>query len=349
MLGHEFATQRRSAHGVRPLAASLLLLTHASLALCGEMTEAGTPTPVTTAQPEMPEETPEQPPAEAQADPVQATRQTVRLTVERMAGSIDSWFGDIPFSEGGRVSDGELGLSMYRRTDQSSRFGVRFKARFRLPNLQSRTYAFIGTDDRRDIVTDEPGTFSRQRELTRADNGDNAFFAGIGAALAHAIDLRVGLRGGLKPYAQARWRKGWQWTDKTRMDLRETLFVTRDDRLGSTTAIAWGHALSPTVTVRWLNALTATEQSHHASWSSSLGVHKAWAPYRELSLEVLSTGVIGSAVTVADQGVQARWQEPLHHDEVIGELVLGHFWPRADISQMRSSAWAFGMAVKLLF
>ncbi|MFT3856607.1 MAG: hypothetical protein QM742_03550 [Aquabacterium sp.] len=288
-------------------------------------------------------------PTAAEADPVQVTRQTVRLTVERMAGSIDSWFGDIPFSDGGRVSDGELGLNGYRREDQSSRIGVRFKARFKLPNLQSRTYAFIGNDDRRDIVTDQPDTFSRQRELTRADNGDNAFFAGIGAALAHAVDVRIGLRGGLKPYAQARWRKGWQWNEETRVDLRETVFVTHDDRVGSTTALAWGHALSPTLTLRWLNALTATEQSGHASWSSSLGLHKAWGKHEELSLEVLSTGVVGSAVTVADHGVQVRWQQPLHHDEVIGELLLGHFWPRTDVSQVRSRAWAFGWGIKLLF
>ena len=56
------------------------------------------------------------------------TRSGVRSSVEWLASGVDSWFGDIPFSEGGKVTNGELGLTLYKREDDSASLGLRFKA-----------------------------------------------------------------------------------------------------------------------------------------------------------------------------------------------------------------------------
>ena len=169
------------------------------------------------------------------------TRSGVRSSVEWLASGVDGWFGDIPFSEGGKVTNGELGLTLYKREDDSASLGLRFKARFRLPNLESYQYLFVGNDDRREIVTDQPDTFTRQQQLLRGDNRDNAFFAGIGATLRDNLDVRLGFRGGLKPYGQVRYRHIWEMSPKDRVEFRETLFYSVADQLCSTTALTYVH------------------------------------------------------------------------------------------------------------
>ena len=276
-------------------------------------------------------------------------RSGVRNSVEWLASGVDSWFGDIPFSEGGKITDGEIGLTLYKREDEPKSLGLRFKARFTLPNLESYQYLFVGNDDRRAIVSDQPDTFTRQQQLLRREKRDNAFFAGIGATLRDNLDVRLGFRGGLKPYGQVRYRHIWNVNPNQRLEFRETLFYSIADRFGSTTALTYEYALSPGLTARWLHAITATEKSRSTNWSSSAGVFKSFGRQRQLSLEALFNGEIGQPVRVQDYGLQTKWSQPIHKDYVVGELVVGHFWPRKDPLQNRTRAWAMGAGVTLKF
>ena len=207
----------------------------------------------------------------------------------------------------------------------------------------------MGNDDRREIVSDQPDTFTRQQQLLRGDNRDNAFFAGIGATLRDNLDVRLGFRGGLKPYAQVRYRHIWALSPKNRVEFRETLFYSVADQLGSTTALTYEHALAPGLTARWLNAITATARSKDAGWSSSAGVFKSFEGQRLLSIEALLNGVIGQPIPVQDYGLQMKWSQPVHQDFVIGEVIVGHFWPRTDPALPRNRAWAVGTGVRLKF
>lgn len=277
------------------------------------------------------------------------TRKQARNSLEWLARGVDGWFGDIPFTEGGKVTDGELGWSLFKRTDQAPTQAFRFKARFRLPNLQSREYIFIGNAERNEIVTDRPDTFNRQQQLLRNDTQDNSFFAGIGTALRESIDLRLGFRGGLKPYAQARYRQRWQLAQAELLEFRETLFYSLTDRLGSTTAVSVEHTQNPTLAFRWLNVATATQHSQDLAWSSSLGAYQSFGPQRVLACEAVWSGVVGDSVTVADYGLQARWSQPVHKDTLIGDIIIGHFWPKPQASEPRGRAWAVGTELRLKF
>ena len=97
------------------------------------------------------------------------------------------------------------------------------------------------------------------------------------------------------------------------------------------------------------SAITATAKSKDAGWSSSAGVFKAFGGQRQLSLEALLNGVIGQPVGVQDYGLQMKWSQPIHQDFVIGEVIVGHFWPRSDPALPRDRAWAIGTGVKLKF
>ena len=280
---------------------------------------------------------------------LESARQSVRSTSEWLARGVDGWFGDKPFSEGGKVTNGRLSINLLTRQHQSPDFSVRFNARFRLPNVESRAYLFLGRDDQRDVVTDTPNSFSRQERLQPENTADNAFFGGVGLGVRDNLQFRLGLRGGLKPYAQARYGQRWRIADADLVDFRETLFWSLDDHLGSTTALSYEHAYSSTLAVRWLGSTTITQVTKHFDWSSSIGAYESFGDQRLLSLEALISGTLSAGVGVSDYGLQTKWSQPVHKDWLIGEILIGHFWPRQDAMSPRLRAWALGVGVKMLF
>jgi hypothetical protein len=276
-------------------------------------------------------------------------RRSVRSTTEWLARGVDSWFGDKPFSEGGKVSDGRLSMFLLTRQHESPDLSVRFNARVYLPNLQDRAYLFLGRDDSRETVTDQPDALSRQQRLLRENNADTSFFAGLGFSLQDLVQFRIGFHGGLKPYAHARYGHAWQMSDADRVDVRETLFWTVDDRIGSTSALSYEHAYSSTLLLRWLSAATITQKSKRFEWSSSVGAYRTFGDQRLLSLEALCSGLQSSGVPVTDIGMQVKWEQPVHKDWLLGEILVGHFWPRPDAQTERMRSWAVGAGLKMLF
>jgi len=291
----------------------------------------------------------EAPAPTAPAGVIESARLSMRSTTLWLASSVDSWFGDIPFEEGGQVTDGRLSFSLLLREHEKPDWNLRFNARFRLPNLERRAYLFVGRDDERELVSDRPGTLSRPQQLLPENRDDSTFFAGFGVTLRDALDFRLGLRGGLKPYAQARWRRPWQIDEARRVELRLTFFWSLDDHLGSTTALSYEQALSPVLAARWVTAGTVTQVSETLEWSSLVGLHRAFGTQRLLSLEALVNRRLDSGVGASDYGVQLRCEQPLHRQGLFGDILVGHCWPREDAESERVRAWALGGQLKLKF
>lgn len=277
------------------------------------------------------------------------TRATVRETALWLARGVDSWFGDRPFEQGGSVSDGVLSVGLLRRPPDGLKAQVRFNARFRLPNLQERAYLFVGRDDTREVIRDQPGSLTRRQRLQAESPDDNRFFAGLGIALRESTDLRVGFRGGIKPYLQLRWRRPVPLGPDRLAELRQTFFWTVDDHLGSTTAASVEQLLGPDLALRWLGSLTYTQDAARWEGATSVGAYRHFGAQRQLALEVLATAAQHTGVTFTDYGLRATWRQPLHHDWLLGELLLGHFWPRADASVAREPGWAVGGTLFLKF
>ncbi|MDH4051615.1 MAG: hypothetical protein OEU93_08550, partial [Rubrivivax sp.] len=238
---------------------------------------------------------------------------------------------------------------LYKREDDSLDANLRFNASVRLPNVERQGYLFFGRDNERDLVTDTPDALSKEARLLPDTTEERSFFAGLGFALHESVDFRVGFRGGLKPYVQARYRHSWPIGEAARVDFRETAFWTLDDHLGSTTAVSYERALSPTLSMRWLNAATVTQTNRNFDLSSLLGVYQAFGNQRVLSLELQAVARESSGVGLTDYGVQTRWEQPLHKDWLLGEILVGHFWPRPDVQAERRGVWALGLQLKMGF
>jgi hypothetical protein len=278
-----------------------------------------------------------------------AARRSLHSTSLWLARGIDSWFGDIPFEKGGSVTKGRLGINLLRREDDGTTQTIRFSAQLRLPNIEQQAYAFIGRDNVAEEVADTPAAVARSNRLQSEAREDQAFFAGLGVRLDDNVDFRVGLRGGLKPYAQARYRKPWRLGPRDLLEFRETVFWTSGDGFGSTTTLTYERTLTPSLSARWLSTATVTQDSRMFGWNSVLGTYWDVDASRQLALEAVISGRQNDPVPVTEYGLQARWAQPLHTNDLLGEVLLGHYWPRRDVAFPRSTSWAVGANIKLLF
>ena len=319
------------------------LLTYAVLALAG----------LTAASNVAAQATPDQPEAAEKLDveaSVEAARVAARNAAVWLASGVDSWFGNKPFSEGGEVKDGQLNLRFYSRQDQKANYSVTFNARFKLPNLESHTYLFTGRDNPAAVVTDRPATFATRKQLLQPNStADTAFFAGLGRMVGDTVDARIGFQGGLKLYAQGRYRKEWRTSADDTAEFSQTVFMTAQDRLGSSTVASIQHQFSPTLVGRWLNVVDVTQVDTDVEWNGSLGVFKSLGQQRLLSLELLASAKQNTGLPLTDYGLQMRWEQPVLHNRLIGELIFGHFWPQSLVPGDRSTAWAVGTGVKMKF
>ena len=286
-------------------------------------------------------------PATAQA--IETTRSSVRASAIWVARGVDSWFGDRPFKEAGAVRDGQLSLALRQRQDEGFKADLRFNARFSLPNLEALGYLFVGRDNPREVISDLPGAFTTGEQLTPRPTENLSFFAGFGREISESVDFRLGFRGGLKPYAQARYRHPWQITEQDALEFRQTVFWSADDRLGATAAVSLEHTWSPLLAARWVSAATVTQEQPDLGWQSRLGLYRGFGEQRWLSVETVLSGRRNTGVAVKDYGLQVGWEQPVYEDILLGELIIGHFWPRPEASVPRGRAWAVGVGLKLHF
>lgn len=277
------------------------------------------------------------------------TRSHVRGFSLWLGESVNDWFGDRPFEDGGKVTNGRLGLRNLWRQDEGWDTNVRFRARFDLPNLRDKAYVFIGRQNERELLTDQSEAFTREQLLLEERRKeDQTGFAGLGVALRKNLDFRVGVRGGLKFYTQARYRKQWALSEQDRIEFRETIFWNNKDKFGSTTALDYEHAFTPKLSLHWQNATTISEKTDDFAWGSSLGLFRRYGDDRMLSGEMVVTGETGAKENIDEYGVRMKWTQPVYRDWLIGEFIVGHYWPQRE-DRERDRSWAAGVNLEMRF
>jgi len=294
------------------------------------------------------------PPAEPVQPLIEQAREQTRMLSERFARSVDSWFGDEGSAEpGSRVTSGQLSLGAFHRRDRDTDVDFRFTARFRLPNFEKSAFLFIGRDDPRTAVKDTPESTAQsgRQQLLTSRPEERSFLGGLGGTLGKQFNFRVGVSAHLEPFVQLRYDRTWAVAPDHVVGFRETVFWSRGDRFGSTTALSYEFALQPQLMLRWIGAATITQETRNVEWSSNVGLYRAFGSQRLLSLELLSdgTGTQGTGVGLSDRGILAKWEQPLYRDWLLGEVAVGHFWLRPDSQSPRGRAWALGGTLKMRF
>ena len=79
------------------------------------------------------------------------------------------------------------------------------------------------------------------------------------------------------------------------------------------------------------------------------GLYRTFGCDRQLSLEALINGQTGGEAEVSEYGIRGRWAQPVYKDWLLGEVILGYFWPRKDFQTERGQAWAIGAGLLMRF
>jgi len=293
--------------------------------------------------------------ADAEADDeleiraLEITREGLHGSAYWLVANVDGWFGEKPFEERGRVS-GTLRTRALYREDDGVDTDFRVRLQVHMPNVSEWGYLFIGRDNERELIRDEDEAFRREQSLLpEGRDDDQTFFVGIGRVLRENLDLRLGVRGGYKLYAQARYRKTWWLTDDSNIDYRQTLFLAVAEGLGTTTGLNYALALDADTAFRWRNSATIGTETDGVEWSTSLGLFRTFGRQRELSFELLGKGNTEGTVLVEEYGLRAIYSRPLYRDWIIGELIGGYFWPRGEEDPERYETLAAGLGLEFRF
>lgn len=278
------------------------------------------------------------------------SRAQVREATEWVARGIDSWFGDKPFEQGGRVSNGRIRMRLVWREHDRADAHVRFRVKLRLPNLEERADFFIGSENEKDLVRSRPDTLMDQKRVFReSKKDDETLFAGMRLRFFDHVSFHMGLRDLYKPYLKLRYEQEWTFAEKCRLFFQETPYWALNDGLGETTVLEFEHALTSDLSLRWLNSGTLSEEDDGLDWYSSIGLHRRFEGNRQLSGEFLLDGETGAPVAVADYGILMKWRQPVWREWLFGEVTAGHYWHREKPEADRESQWAFGLGLQMNF
>ena len=280
---------------------------------------------------------------------IEDARATTRNWSESLARNVDSWFGNAPSEDNAKVTQGQLSLGVFHRQDEGTDVTLRFSARFRLPNFERSAYLFVGRDNPRDAIRDTPALSGLQQQGLASKPGDRSFLGGLGGTLGDDFSFRVGVGARLQPFAQLRWDRPWLLSPGQVLALRETLFWSRSERFGATTALTYDLELQRPWSLRWQGAATITHETRNVEWSGTLGAYRDFGQQKLLSLELpfSGTGTRGTGVGRSDRGVLGKWQQPIYKDWLLGELAVGYFWLRPDSLSSRGRAWALGYNLRM--
>ena len=280
---------------------------------------------------------------------LETTRRLTHGAAYWLAESVDGWFGDKDYRQNGGEVSGYVRLNGLWEEGRGASGNVRFRLKANFPNFRDRAYAFVGKDNEREEVIDQPEAFRREQLLLRESRRDDqSFFAGLGYDLHDGVDFRVGVRGGLKFYVQGRYSRQWALSEREMLHFRQTLFWSVSESLGATTVVDFERILAPSLSLRWANTGTVTRRSQGLEWYSSLGLFKALPRDRLLSGELIVQGETG-AVKVSNYGVRMNWQQPIYKDWLIGGANVGYFWPKDSERVSRRQAWVIGASVELRY
>lgn len=264
--------------------------------------------------------------------------------------SVDSWFGDKPFEESGGQVDGSLYFRGLYREDQGIRSNLRFRLKVDMPNVSERAYLFLGRANEQELLDDRPDTFTRSQLLLPDDNKeDQTYFVGLAYALREALSFRVGVRGGYKLYTQLRYYHLWRLGQQSHLEFSQTLFLAVSDGLGTTSSASFSAPLSESRRVRWRNTGTISTETDGVDWSSALGIVQNLPQQSQLALDLLANGQSDAKIGVREFGVRGVYRRPVWKEWLVGELIVGHFWPRDDNDPVRGESWAVGGGVEMFF
>lgn len=267
---------------------------------------------------------------------------------------MDGLFGEDRNLESARKTSGFLeasaGYSQFKKYEQDLRFRVRFK----LPNLKSRFNVVIGRDSEDEIRRDRTERFAVRSRLSGFED-NSAWLAGLGYSLPgtenFSSDLRVGVSSVAHPRAFVQQPTRYVlFSDLNDLFyIRGTPFWNTRDGFGFTAGFNYNHVLTPKFLVRFTEVGTVSENSEGYDWFTGLILYQNLRGERALSYQLLIRGATDRPEPLAEYGGRVVYRHPLMPRRLYAELLTGYTWPRKDPDKERKGSAEVGLSLEVPF
>lgn len=281
-------------------------------------------------------------------------QQTMEETTCAAALWLDGLFGEPRNLDTARRTSGFLESSVNWSEFKDWDERVRFRVRFKLPNLKNRVSAVFGLDNEDDVVRDRSEGFAVRSALPRVAE-DDSWLAGLGYSFPGSrrfkTDFRVGVASLAHPrtYVQQRARYIAYADEEDLFYIRGTAFWNNRQGFGFTTGLDYSRVLTETLLLRFTNVGTVSQESEGLDWFSGLILYHNLREERAIAYELLIRGQTDEPEPLYEYGGRIVYRHPLLRRRLYGELLVGYSWPRVDPDVDREGAAQAGLSIEMPF
>ncbi|HJP38906.1 MAG: hypothetical protein QF483_09265 [Gammaproteobacteria bacterium] len=295
-------------------------------------------------------------PMEGTANWLDRSQTQVYKTVCDTAVWFDGFFGSNRYDAASGKTYGRLGLSGFRDQYDGFDMKLRLRAKFELPALEDRAALMIGRGDEKDFI-EERKTPSDSIPSNFNQIEDEAFLIGLGYqrgnGLKRGISFSVGakIRAPPEPYAKVRYRRAWDLSNSTLLQLRPVGYWKSEEGFGSTLHVDIDRLLSDDYMLRWTSSgnISEDKEIEGLAWTNWLSLYHAFADRRAISYHAFVLGETRADVKTQNYGVEVRYRRRIARQWLFFEIVSSVSWPRYLIEENRDINWGFGAGFEMYF
>lgn len=267
----------------------------------------------------------------------------------------DHLFGDYRLGEELEATHGRALVGVIWDEQYGLEEDLRFRARLHFPNMERRLNAFIGRDDREDLLEDAQrrGVTSLPRMF---DPDDDEWLVGLGYRPLSGgrngdLDFDVGMNFDfpIEPFARARYKHRTFLSDTDLVRFRHSLFWEREDGWGLSTRIDYEHAFMNGSMMRWRGAGKISDITRGADWFTELSYYHRLGRRRALAHQVGANGETGAPILVENYFVRLIYRQQILREWFFLEIGPGMAWRRDVPGEPRDSVPILRFGVEMLF
>lgn len=267
---------------------------------------------------------------------------------------LDGLFGDAYNVGSARRTSGYAETSARYSEFEGHEERVRFRVRFRLPNLKDRVSAVFGRDNENNVVRDRTEAFAVRSELPRLDDGDS-WLTGLGYSFPGTdrfkADSRIGVSSLSRPrlYVQQRANYIVHSDDQNLVYTRGTAFWTNREGFGTTVGFDYTRTLTPTLLLRLAEVGTVSQNTEGLDWFSGVILYQNLHDEHAMAYELLIRGQTDEPEPLYEYGGRVVYRHPFIAKRLYGEFLVGYSWPRTDPAERREGSAQVGFSLEIPF
>lgn len=232
--------------------------------------------------------------------------------------------------------------------------GLRFRAKYNLPQLEGRLSAVFGRSGGEAFEGDEPGQADELPETFRAT--DDEWILGLGYSPVRGPRRRFDVTGGIRlesiinPFLEGRYRRQFFLSQRNLVRVRQSVFWELDDGYGVGSRVDYEHILGRRTLFRWLNRGILAQRIDGVRWLSEVTVFRRLGTRGEaIAYRLELRGETEAEVAIERLTARTIYRRPLRGERLYLELRPGIEWRREHPEEERQPYFQLSVGLELRF